>query len=370
VRVILEVAAGSHRGRKIVLRPGQEGTVGRTERADFAFPRDPLMSGLHFDLRSDSRGCVLRDLWSTNGTRVNGTRVTESVLGDGDQITAGETTFVVRIEGAVAQNDGSPTEQTQSALAAAEAAGVAGPSAVVAKGPPNAGLGALPDGLSRPYRDALLDEDPGVRRTALLTAVWTRQPWLLDYCRQVATQPAGAHWDAVFLLAVLGTPADGPIMAAIGRADELGARRFRALGAFGHPHVVPELLRAVESNDATTAVWAGRAFTKITGLDVESEQRVAIQPDDGSDAGDPELLDEAFLPDRERIQREWQRIQSQLFRSMRWCRGFDVSGEVPEEVLAALDMESRFELALRVRYESGSILAPYDVETLFASIPG
>jgi pSer/pThr/pTyr-binding forkhead associated (FHA) protein len=38
---------------------------------------------------------VLTDLGSTNGTRVNGHRVTEVVLGAGDRIQVGDTTIVV-----------------------------------------------------------------------------------------------------------------------------------------------------------------------------------------------------------------------------------------------------------------------------------
>jgi len=39
-----------------------------------------------------------RDLGSSNGTLLNGSRVTEYVLRDGDKLMLGETTFVFRIE--------------------------------------------------------------------------------------------------------------------------------------------------------------------------------------------------------------------------------------------------------------------------------
>jgi pSer/pThr/pTyr-binding forkhead associated (FHA) protein len=38
---------------------------------------------------------VLTDLGSTNGTRVNGNRVTEVVLGAGDRVQIGETSLVI-----------------------------------------------------------------------------------------------------------------------------------------------------------------------------------------------------------------------------------------------------------------------------------
>jgi pSer/pThr/pTyr-binding forkhead associated (FHA) protein len=45
---------------------------------------------------------VLTDLGSTNGTRVNGQRISEVVLGEGDVISIGETEIVV---GGRAQDD-------------------------------------------------------------------------------------------------------------------------------------------------------------------------------------------------------------------------------------------------------------------------
>src|SRR2546422_1026716 len=46
----------------------------------------------------DARACGLRDLNSRNGTKLNGEMVAEAVLKNGDQIHAGRTNFVVRIE--------------------------------------------------------------------------------------------------------------------------------------------------------------------------------------------------------------------------------------------------------------------------------
>jgi hypothetical protein len=57
------------------------------------------MSGVHFALRSDSSGCYLTDLGSSNGTLVNGQPVTaRTLLRAGDEIRAGETRFAVYVE--------------------------------------------------------------------------------------------------------------------------------------------------------------------------------------------------------------------------------------------------------------------------------
>jgi uncharacterized protein DUF4123/FHA domain-containing protein len=93
----LEVQSGPRKGDKIRLNPGQVVRIGRGEKSDFAFAEDSHMSGAHFSL--DSGTCRLADLKSRNGTLVNGQKVDTAVLNNGDTIVAGETAFIVRIEG-------------------------------------------------------------------------------------------------------------------------------------------------------------------------------------------------------------------------------------------------------------------------------
>jgi hypothetical protein len=50
---------------------------------------DPSVSGKHAELVVDSSGALLRDLGSTNGTRVNGERISEQRLRAGDQVVFG-----------------------------------------------------------------------------------------------------------------------------------------------------------------------------------------------------------------------------------------------------------------------------------------
>ncbi len=249
--------------------PGQTVQVGRTEWAEIAFPLDGRMSSLHFALENDRGVCRLRDLNSSNGTLVNANRVMETVLANGDRIQAGQTTFVLHIEGG------------DCPLPSAAAAGPAATSPAAC------------------FLAALEDEDPGVRREALLAAVWTRQPWVLDHCRRLGARPSPEHWDAMLLLAVLGKPQDLRTILAIGQAAELGPRRFQVLGVYGHPAAVEMLLAAMGSDDPAAAVAAAGAFTKITGANVDSDRRVPLPPDDGSqsDATPPEPRTDAALPD-------------------------------------------------------------------------
>jgi pSer/pThr/pTyr-binding forkhead associated (FHA) protein len=50
---------------------------------------DASVSGHHAEIEQTENGLILRDLGSTNGTKVNGSPVTEAVLNDGDQICFG-----------------------------------------------------------------------------------------------------------------------------------------------------------------------------------------------------------------------------------------------------------------------------------------
>lgn len=54
---------------------------------------DPNVSRNHAEIRPSGQGFVLADLGSTNGSKINGTKVSERVLEDGDELTFGATTF-------------------------------------------------------------------------------------------------------------------------------------------------------------------------------------------------------------------------------------------------------------------------------------
>jgi FHA domain-containing protein len=66
--------------------------IGRGEASDLQLA-DPGASRRHAEVRSDGSRVTLVDLGSTNGTLVNGQRVDETNLSDGDTIVIGETTL-------------------------------------------------------------------------------------------------------------------------------------------------------------------------------------------------------------------------------------------------------------------------------------
>jgi pSer/pThr/pTyr-binding forkhead associated (FHA) protein len=98
VAVILEVKAGPAAGKRVAVRNGQTLTIGRAgDRANFALPHDTFMSGVHFVVECGSNGCKLIDRKSSNGTFVNGNRITEMFLNNGDEVRSGQTVFAVRM---------------------------------------------------------------------------------------------------------------------------------------------------------------------------------------------------------------------------------------------------------------------------------
>jgi pSer/pThr/pTyr-binding forkhead associated (FHA) protein len=96
--VILEVKSGPLAGQKIALLTGHTVLVGRAAgRAQFAFPDDTFMSGVHFAVECAPQGCRVQDRKSSNGTFLNGARVHEAMLANGDEIKGGQTVFTVKI---------------------------------------------------------------------------------------------------------------------------------------------------------------------------------------------------------------------------------------------------------------------------------
>ncbi len=81
---------------------------GRTTKSDIAIPGDGYMSGRHFEVQNNGAFCIVRDAGSSNGTFVNGARVTEQQLNALDIVAAGSSKFRLHIE-ATAEVDFSKT---------------------------------------------------------------------------------------------------------------------------------------------------------------------------------------------------------------------------------------------------------------------
>ena len=99
MELTLQIESGDAAGRRIPVPPGPMVRVGRLASADVRLSDDPTLSGEHFGVRCDDRGGLVRDLGSRFGTHVNGAKVVEAPLRDGDEIRAGRTLFSVSLVG-------------------------------------------------------------------------------------------------------------------------------------------------------------------------------------------------------------------------------------------------------------------------------
>ena len=91
------------------LLPGTLKTMGRAPRADFVVDA-ALVSRVHCRfVLNDTNQLELEDLGSTNGTFVNGKKVTRATLTAGDKLTIGRVQFVVNTE---ADGDGGHPKTT------------------------------------------------------------------------------------------------------------------------------------------------------------------------------------------------------------------------------------------------------------------
>ncbi|MFO0960325.1 MAG: protein kinase [Isosphaeraceae bacterium] len=98
MRVILEAVEGPRSGRSFIFDHHDMFIVGRSRLVHCPIPEDQALSRDHFLIEISPPRCELRDLGSTNGTMVNGRKVAQASLKSGDQITAGSSTFAVKVE--------------------------------------------------------------------------------------------------------------------------------------------------------------------------------------------------------------------------------------------------------------------------------
>jgi uncharacterized protein (TIGR02270 family) len=224
----------------------------------------------------------------------------------------------------------------------------------------NAGLTLDP----KLYATAMRDDSAAVRRAGLWAAAWTAVPGALLMARQLAERPTPENLYALELLAVLGTPDDVQRMIAIAKVKDLGPARFKLVGAFGHPGLIELLLAELTNPDPEVAVAAGAAFSRMTGQDLDSKERTKLPPATGEqpDEFEAEYVVEITLPNPEMARTHWDKVKPQFVRTTRLCKGMDISRGAPPEALAKLDMESRWELFLRSKFNRTWTGAPADLE--------
>lgn len=375
MKAILEITNGEYRDRKLALRAPVQLTIGRTTLADYCVPYDLRMSSVHFDLEVEMSGITLRDRGSTNGTFVNDERVASVKLHEGDTIRAGTTTFSIFVEeapkagqsvtdGTLIEDSIVPSSDQTPAWEHAESripAGIYPREAAVDA----SSLASTPIHTTSefPFESAFADPCVEVVNAALEAAAWLAHPGLLGYCRQQSLRLDVQAVPLMRMLAILGEAADIRIIEAIAQETSLGAARMAIVGKFGHPDLLPLLITNFQNADPDTAVAAGWAFQKIVGGDFDSDERFPLPQEDGRPAG--ELNADALLPDRDQADAFLRQHGSRLRQSPRWCRGFNVNQPFSAEWFSKLDLESRWETAMRSAYRRETQFRPQQLLQLF-----
>jgi serine/threonine-protein kinase len=97
MQVTLRVLSGPHGGRSFVFDQHDTFLIGRSETAHLCLPDDRYFSRNHCILEIAPPRCFLRDLGSLNGTYVNGQKVQEAYLRNGDRVQGGQTVLGVEV---------------------------------------------------------------------------------------------------------------------------------------------------------------------------------------------------------------------------------------------------------------------------------
>jgi len=97
MQVNLKVTEGPYKGRIFSFTQHDTFLIGRSPDAHLCLPNDRYFSRNHCLLEMNPPHSYLRDLNSTNGTFLNGHRVQDAFLKNGDRIQCGETILIVEV---------------------------------------------------------------------------------------------------------------------------------------------------------------------------------------------------------------------------------------------------------------------------------
>lgn len=90
----LTVLEGPQKGQSFEFSGRDTFTVGRSRQATFVVKGDKAFSRVHFSVRVNPPVCFLKNLNDKQGTKVNGKQVTQTLLKNGDTISAGLNTRI------------------------------------------------------------------------------------------------------------------------------------------------------------------------------------------------------------------------------------------------------------------------------------
>jgi serine/threonine-protein kinase len=101
MKIELNIIEGPEKGRIFSFEEHDIFNIGRAKDVQFQLADDPYVSRHHLIIEVNPPRCYLRDLGSTNGTKVNGKEVRETAMKDGDRIKIGNTVLEVALKDVV-----------------------------------------------------------------------------------------------------------------------------------------------------------------------------------------------------------------------------------------------------------------------------
>ncbi|MEM9354430.1 MAG: sigma 54-interacting transcriptional regulator [Planctomycetota bacterium] len=112
MNAFLTILSGSRAGTNFPVDPAQETLIGRGTDCHVSLP-DPMCSRVHAILAYSADGWVLTDQGSRNGTQVNGQKVKEATLADGNHLKLGSCEFEFHLSDEPATTEATDLNMTQ-----------------------------------------------------------------------------------------------------------------------------------------------------------------------------------------------------------------------------------------------------------------
>jgi len=155
---------------------------------------------------------------------------------------------------------------------------------------------------------AVSSEDVRERCAALTHAAALKNGSLLPRLR-MKVESGEAALELAEALAILGNASDVGRLVSWSANPALPPERFRVLGTLGHPSVVPALLEMMLDGNAAASWEAAKAFRRMTGVDVSTEERVPAPREENPTEEDLEVAEKVPVPDSALARREWQSLE-------------------------------------------------------------
>jgi serine/threonine-protein kinase len=264
MRVTLKVVKGPHFGAEFSFDQYASFVVGRHRRSQFHLSlKDPYLSRLHFYVEIKPPRCVVVDLGSSNHTYVNGRKVDERELADGDLVKAGKTTLQVAIEPGGRAAEATAVDPDSAAL-------VPGFRLVQRLGAGNTGAVYLAVDERDEARVAIKLIAPAIAHCPRSKAIFEREAVILrqlSHPHIVALYDVGIAGPRPYLVMEYAPGPDALHLMAtaggrlpVGRAVDLACQTLEALG---HAHRAGIVHRDVKPNNLLVARIGGRNVVKL-----------------------------------------------------------------------------------------------------------